>query len=156
MSTSLEQGDVFFFYRPRVGAETVRGIEDVQRFFLVLEPGRRWAPAQRPHRPQAPAAHRRTDRHERAWAVVVEVAADPSSSATRSSAAATKPAGGLGRRKRPQLPPSLRERFGGRRFIAANPPDLLDYEGVELVLIGAAEDASARRTDAGTMQPTRT
>jgi hypothetical protein len=37
----LEQGDVFFFYRPRVGVEEVRRLDDVQRFFVVLEPERR-------------------------------------------------------------------------------------------------------------------
>ena len=36
----LEQGDVFFFYRPRAGAEEVRGREDVQRFYMVLAPER--------------------------------------------------------------------------------------------------------------------
>jgi hypothetical protein len=38
MSEILEQGDVFFFYRPRVGVEEVRGLDDVQRFFCMLEP----------------------------------------------------------------------------------------------------------------------
>jgi hypothetical protein len=31
----LEQGDVYFFYRPKKGAEEVKGIEDVRRFFMV-------------------------------------------------------------------------------------------------------------------------
>jgi hypothetical protein len=34
----LEQGDIFFFYRPRVGAEEVRDRGDVQRFYMVLAP----------------------------------------------------------------------------------------------------------------------
>src|SRR5690349_7590822 len=34
----LEQGDIFFFYRPRVGAEEVRSRGDVQRFYMVLAP----------------------------------------------------------------------------------------------------------------------
>ena len=29
----LEQGDIYFFYRPKKGAEQVKGIEDVRRFF---------------------------------------------------------------------------------------------------------------------------
>ena len=37
----LEQGDVFFFYRPRVDRNRMRGLEDVQRFYLVLRPARR-------------------------------------------------------------------------------------------------------------------
>jgi hypothetical protein len=37
-SEMLEQGDIFFFYRPKVRSEQVRGIEDIRRFFLVLAP----------------------------------------------------------------------------------------------------------------------
>ncbi len=32
----LEEGDVFFFYRPRIATHEVRGWRDVQRFYLVL------------------------------------------------------------------------------------------------------------------------
>jgi hypothetical protein len=31
----IEQGDIFFFYRPKVDTEEVKGIADVQRFYLV-------------------------------------------------------------------------------------------------------------------------
>src|SRR6185312_3976386 len=34
----LEQGDIYFFYRPKKGAEEVKGIEDVRRFFMVIAP----------------------------------------------------------------------------------------------------------------------
>jgi hypothetical protein len=34
----------------------------------------------------------------------------------------------------------LHERFRGRRFIPADPPDFLDREGIELILIDAEED----------------
>ncbi|UUP16774.1 hypothetical protein [Nitratireductor thuwali] len=34
----LEQGDIFFFYRPRVEEENPQGLEDVQRFGMVLRP----------------------------------------------------------------------------------------------------------------------
>jgi hypothetical protein len=37
-STILEQGDIFFFYRPKVRSEKVESIEDVRRFFVVLAP----------------------------------------------------------------------------------------------------------------------
>ena len=33
-SEILEQGDIYFFYRPKKGAEEVKGIEDVRRFFI--------------------------------------------------------------------------------------------------------------------------
>jgi hypothetical protein len=31
----LEHGDIFFFYRPKVRATEVKGIEDIRRFFMV-------------------------------------------------------------------------------------------------------------------------
>ena len=34
----LEQGDIYFFYRPKKGAQQVKGIEDVRRFFMVTGP----------------------------------------------------------------------------------------------------------------------
>src|SRR4051812_42890686 len=34
----LEQGDIYFFYRPKKGAEEVKGIEDIRRFFMVTAP----------------------------------------------------------------------------------------------------------------------
>jgi hypothetical protein len=34
----LEQGDIYFFYRPKKGAQEVKGIEDVRRFFMVTSP----------------------------------------------------------------------------------------------------------------------
>ena len=37
-SVILEQGDIFFFYRPKVRSEKVQSIEDVRRFFMVLAP----------------------------------------------------------------------------------------------------------------------
>ena len=32
------QGDIFFFYRPKVGTEEVSDIEDIQRFYMVTAP----------------------------------------------------------------------------------------------------------------------
>ncbi|MDW0165808.1 MAG: DUF2795 domain-containing protein [Nitrososphaeraceae archaeon] len=34
----IEHGDIFFFYRPKVGTEEVNNIEDVQRFYMVTSP----------------------------------------------------------------------------------------------------------------------
>ena len=34
----IEQGDIYFFYRPKKAAEEVKGIEDVRRFFMVTAP----------------------------------------------------------------------------------------------------------------------
>ena len=38
MNEVLEQGDIYFFYRPKKAAEEVKGIEDVRRFFMVTAP----------------------------------------------------------------------------------------------------------------------
>jgi hypothetical protein len=40
------------------------------------------------------------------------------------------------------LPKTLQERFASRRFIAADPPDFLDYEGTEMLLIAPSADVS--------------
>jgi hypothetical protein len=34
----LEQGDIYFFYRPKKDAEEVKGVEDVRRFFMITAP----------------------------------------------------------------------------------------------------------------------
>src|SRR6266567_6747518 len=34
----LEQGNIYFFYRPKVGERSAEGLEDVERFYMVLEP----------------------------------------------------------------------------------------------------------------------
>jgi hypothetical protein len=50
------------------------------------------------------------------------------------------PGAGLPEEDRAERPQRLREQFHGRRFIPVDPPDFLDREGAELVLIGAEED----------------
>src|ERR687887_437837 len=37
-SQIIEHGDIFFFYRPKVGTEEVEDIEDVQRFYMITSP----------------------------------------------------------------------------------------------------------------------
>jgi hypothetical protein len=49
---------------------------------------------------------------------------------------------GLPPERRADFPGSLMERFRGRRFAPLNPPSFLDYEGAEIVLIGASDAAS--------------
>ena len=63
--------------------------------------------------------------------------------AVRNPDAEAPPNAGLRPSQRPVYPPEVRERFGNRRFIALDDPALLDYEGTELVLIGAAEDVES-------------
>jgi hypothetical protein len=208
MSRVLEQGDVFFFYRPRVGLEEVRSLDDVQRFFLVLEPERRAL-----FRRLVVGRKRLPDvrAHERVWAFVAEVADDPEALrpelertayetrtrgerlqpqsrpvgegryalvdhdghthlayvlelppepgeaqrvfrieheasyviAVRNPDAPAPPGTGLPPGRRPEYPEPLRERFGGRRFSPVEPPELLDYEGAEVVIIGAGAEMEA-------------
>ncbi len=38
MSDYVEQGDVYFFYRPAIDADEVNSIDEIQRLFLVLAP----------------------------------------------------------------------------------------------------------------------
>jgi hypothetical protein len=74
MTRVLERGDVFFFYRPRVGVAEARSLDDVARFFFVLHPdahGRdRLVVVGRKRLPDP-------ERHERVWALVAEVADRP-------------------------------------------------------------------------------
>ena len=67
----VEKGDIFFFYRPRVEQSEAEGLEDIQRFFMVLKPegGRpfRMAVLGRKRLPDA-------DRHERIWGFIDRIA----------------------------------------------------------------------------------
>lgn len=69
--------------------------------------------------------------------------------AVRNPEAPAPPGAGLPAHRRARYPPELRERLGDRRFVPANPPELLDYPGAELVLIGADEDVSLELGSAG-------
>ncbi|MEA2276256.1 MAG: hypothetical protein QOC78_1216 [Solirubrobacteraceae bacterium] len=207
MSEVLERGDLFFFYRPRVGADEVRDLSDVQRTFVILEPdGRTRYRRLIVGRKRLP----RAESHEREWAFVAEVADDPEAMrddierkayetrtrgprvqpearpagegryaivdhdghthlayalelprepgdvqrelgiapqasyivAVRNPDAPAPPGLGLPSGRRADFPPELRERFRGRRFAPLNPPDFLDFEGAEVVLIAAAADAA--------------
>jgi hypothetical protein len=206
VSRILERGDLFFFCRPRVETDRVGDLDDVQRFFFVLEPDgstffRRLVVGRK--RLPDPTAHERT------WAFVAEVTKRPEElreelepkvydTKTRGTRVQpeARPAGearyaivehdghthlayalelprrrgnlqkalgiereasfiaavrnpdapaprgtGLPPRERAEFPQRLLEMFRGRHFAPLNPPDFLDYEGAEIVLIGAAEDA---------------
>jgi hypothetical protein len=50
------------------------------------------------------------------------------------------PGTGLDPEETPDLPQELQDRFRGRRFIPADPPSLLNHEGVELILIGGGDE----------------
>jgi hypothetical protein len=214
VATILEDGDIYFLYRPRVEREQVHSVEDVQRLLIVLHPRQR----QRYRlliggRKRLPEV----DEHERFWCFVDRVVQRPEelrdSLDERTYETKTRgkrmqpPARSVGEgayviakhddhthlayrlelprelgepqhelniehevsyivsvrnpdapapsdmgrptRQRPRLPRELLDRFRGRRFIALDPPDFLDFPGTEIVLIGAARDP-ARELDLDT------
>ncbi|CAK9275946.1 unnamed protein product [Sphagnum jensenii] len=51
------------------------------------------------------------------------------------------PSTGLGRKRRALFPAHLQAKFGSRRFVPADPPDFLNYEGAEFILIPASSAA---------------
>jgi hypothetical protein len=51
-------------------------------------------------------------------------------------------AAGLSEKRQAHFPKHLMERFRGRKFSEADPPEFLDKEGAEIVLIAASEDIS--------------
>jgi hypothetical protein len=201
----LERGEIFFLYRPAVEEEEVKGLEDVQRFFMLLHPE-----GSQNHRliiigkKKLPEADK-TD--ERYWGFVDEVLRtdkqlkeqfSPESYETKTRGdrfvGSMRPAGmgeyqllrhgnhthlayeltlperrsevqqelniarsatyiisaknpnastprnvGLESDQKADLPKQLQEKFKGRRFINVDPPELLDHEGVEILLISTDE-----------------
>lgn len=49
---------------------------------------------------------------------------------------------GLSEKRQAEYPKRLQDRFRDRRFIAVDPPDFLDYEGTEILFVGASGDIS--------------
>jgi hypothetical protein len=206
MTDVLERGNIYFAYRPKVEHTSAEGLEDIQRFFVILSPfgkeryrliviGRKKLPTiagdrernlgfvqkvgrepeeiedeldrltystqtrgERHLSPARPAgegvyAIARHDDHthlafalelpERPGEVQEElnIPQEGSHIVTVKNPEADSPPGvGLPEEDRPDLPQRLRGRVHGRRFIPVDPPDFLDREGTELVLIGADED----------------
>ena len=66
----LEKGDVFFFYRPKVETDAAHGLDDVQRFYMIVRPERA-----HPMRLMVVGYKRLPDikKHERAWGFVEDV-----------------------------------------------------------------------------------
>jgi hypothetical protein len=206
MAVVLERGTIYFVYRPKVEHMTAAGLQDVQRFFVILSPfGKPRYRLLVIGRKKLPAI---ADQKERNWAFVQKVSTKPEDvedeldrltypTATRGERhlAPARPAGegvysiarhddhthlafalelpeepgevqedlnipsegsyiitvknpdvdtppgvGLPDDDRAELPERLRQRFHGRRFVPVDPPDFLDREGAEVVLIGADED----------------
>jgi hypothetical protein len=206
---TIERGNVYFLFRPKIGEETPEKLEDVQRMFIVLSPEGmecyRLLVVGRKQLPEPEQSGR-----ERNWGFVDAVSKDPESIENRLDPqtyetktrgerhlSAVRPIGegvyrivrhdghthfayalelpkkigeaqaafnleeqasyiisiknpekdspfgaGLSDRQHVQFPRRLQEKFRDRRFCEADPPDFLDYEGTEFVLISAADDVT--------------
>jgi hypothetical protein len=202
----IEQGNVYFLYRPKVETDEVEGLDDVQRLYMVLSPhgkaryrlivlgrkrlpeiegggqrywgfvdnvakdpkdlraeleeqhyrtktrGERSVPAARPAGEGVYALVRHDGHAHLAYALELperpgevqeelNIEEEASYIITVKNPAQPSPRGaGLGKGRKAKFPQHLKKHFAGRRFIDPDPPELLDYEGAELVLIGARED----------------
>jgi hypothetical protein len=207
-SEIIEQGDIFFFYRPKVGAEEVEGVKDIQRFYIVTSPEdnnkyRLFLVGQK----QLPEiVEGKSTSEEKNWALNILTTSSPDyiqkelmpaeytteTRGKRRLAAATPTGEGKyvivkhdnhtelayilelpeipgptqrefeikkeasyiisiknpdvkvpgfaafsSEDKKPDYPKHLKEKFGDRRWINVEDPELLNYENTQLLLIGA-------------------
>ena len=209
-SDIIEQGDIFFFYRPKVGTEEVKGIKDVQRFYMVTSPEDNDSNKYRLFligQKQLPEIlEGKSTSEEKNWALNILTTSNPNDiqnelmpaeytteTRGRRRLAAATPAGegkyvivkhdnhtelayilelpqkpGPTQRefeirkeasyiisvknpdvkvpgfaafssedKKPVYPKTLKEKFGDRRWINVEDPELLNYKNTQLLLIGA-------------------
>ncbi|TPX71545.1 hypothetical protein SpCBS45565_g01026 [Spizellomyces sp. 'palustris'] len=227
----LEKGHIFFFYRPKVEKSEAKGIDDVQRFYIVLKPdvyrfkseddkeshvyhghrireiivtrkklpeigsrARYWGFVDHvvddvkdleqylrgetyetktrdqgtrhlePARPCGEGVYSIVDHNGHTHlAYVLALPEEPTEVqktfniekegsyilSVKNPETPSPPWAGLGERQKSKLPPKFLEHFRGRKFIPANPPALLDFDHIEVLLIGAAEDVSEDLGQAG-------
>lgn len=211
-SRVIEQGDIFFFYRPKIEAEKVKVIEDVQRFYMVMCPEgdkrrdicrlfligqkqlpkiiegkshpseRNWAlnilttsnPEEIRKEILVPAEYTTETRGKRRLAAAVPIGEGKYSivrhnghtelayilelpkipgpaqkefeikreasyliSVKNPNIAIPGFAAISSSTRRPNYPKHIMEKFGNRRWINVDDPDLLNYENTQLLLIGA-------------------
>ena len=206
-SQVVEQGDMFFFYRPKVGTEEVDSVDDVQRFYMITASDdgkyRLFVVGQK----QLPEiVQGKSTSEERNWALNVlttsrpedirrELLAAEYETETRGKRrmAAAAPAGegkysivkhdnhtelayvlelpevpgptqkefeikkeasyiisvknpdiqvrgfAAFEKRKPEYPASIKQKFGDRRWINVDDPDLLNYENTQVLLIGARQ-----------------
>ncbi len=207
----LEQGNIYFFYRPKVDEPSVEGLEDVERFYMVLEPkqkdehlyrliviGHKKMPEIKPHgggngywgfvdkvsqeeeeiedeldaktyqtktrglqtiEPARPVGEglynivrhqdhthlvyvlnlpRRLGEVQKAFQLSEE--GSYILSIKNPHQPAPRQVGFSG--KEPHYPKDLQKKFGEHKWIPADPPSFLNYEGAQILLIGAESDVS--------------
>jgi hypothetical protein len=205
----LERGGIYFAFRPRVDVGSPAGIDDVQRFYMILSPreekryrlivfGQKKLPAVEDGGERYWAFVEKVSR--KADAITAELVAETHETKTRGERTrpAARPVGegvyalvrhgdhthlayvlelpstlqdvqralnireeasyvisvknpdqpsprgvGLGEHQEADFPKRLQDRFKNRRFISVDRPEFLNYEGAELLFIGAAGDVSA-------------
>ncbi len=211
MTREIESGDIYFFYRPRVGEKEPEGIEQVQRLYLVLNSSGLYRKIVIGKKQMPEVVRGEARPSARIWGFIEIVTRDRDRLVEDLSEAEyetktrgirriepARPAGegkyavveedgnsylayalefpkeagevqrelgirekasyvlsiknpekgaptGLGLREeqKPELPARLQEKFGDRRFVAATDPELLNFEGLEMLLIGAHEEPEA-------------
>ena len=206
-SQIVEQGDIFFFYRPKVGTEEVSSTEDVQRFYMVTAPEKK----DRKYRlfilgrKQMPEIiEGKSTSEERNWALNTLTTNNPedirkellaaeyeTETKGKRRVAAAAPAGegkysivkhdnhtelayvlelpeqpgpiqkefeikkeasyiisvknpdiqirgfAAFEKRKPEYPGNIKEKFGDKRWINVEDPDLLNYENTQVLLVGA-------------------
>lgn len=193
----LERGDIYFVYRPKVEEEFPRGLDDVQRLYMILSPegeqryrlvaigrkrmphvdeggeqhwafvemvaseardveeelrattyetktrGERHLPAARyrDHTHLAYALELPEEPDEVQWEMNIKEEASYVISVKNPEKPSPRGAG-LGEEREADYPERLQEWFGDRRFVAVDPPDFLDHEGAEVILVGATGNVS--------------
>jgi hypothetical protein len=202
---TLEQGDIYFFYRPRVQEEQPEGLSDVQRFYVVLSSdgfyrllvvghkkmpdpeqrghrkywgfvemvadnadtirdelggteygtktqGERFQPGARPAGEGIYRILRHGDHTHLVYSLELphepgQVQEDLQIEEEASYIISVKnpeqggPQGpGLSKDREVDYPQDLIDVFDGRRFANVDPPDLLNYEAAEFILIPASGD----------------
>jgi Protein of unknown function (DUF2795) len=205
----IEQGDIFFFYRPKVDTEEVKDIKDVQRFYMVTTPEKQkkneiyrlfligqkqlpeiiegkstseeknWAlnilTTSNPddvHKELLPAEYTTETRGKRRLAAAApagegkykivkhdnhtelayllelpeipgptqkefEIKKEASYIISVKNPEVNIPGFATLSEKKPEYPKHIKEKFGDRRWINIEDPQLLDYENTQILLIGA-------------------
>ncbi|RJP17541.1 MAG: hypothetical protein C4520_16385 [Candidatus Abyssobacteria bacterium SURF_5] len=205
--STLEKGDIYFFYRPKVEEESPESREDVQRLYMVLHPEKekkyRLSIIGRKRMPDPAVSGK-----ERYWGFVQVVRKDPKAirdelreekyrtktrgereipaarplgegiyriarhgnhthllyslelpkepgepqeefqieeeasyiMSIKNPEKPTPPSAGLGEARQAEYPKKLQEVFRDRRFADVDPPEFMDHEGTQFVLVAALED----------------
>lgn len=203
---TLEQGDIYFFYRPKIGVEDPENLQDVERTYMLLSPqdkekyrlailgrkklpepnksgyekywgfietvrkspksihdelgadryqtktrGERYLPAARPAGEGVYRIIRHNDHTHLIYVLELpkqpgevqqELQIEPEASyiiSVKNPDRGSPKAAGLSEDQEANFPQRLMKIFRGRKFADVDPPDFLDHEGAEFLLIAASD-----------------